>query len=82
MEVRLAPRRDAPALWFFALPLYSYAFHAGMTQNISRFSWPILPEAALALCLLFGAAAARAGLPRVLGYSPEAPRWPRLPDPR
>jgi hypothetical protein len=56
----LLRRRDWPRLWFFALPLYSYAFHAGMTQNISRFSWPILPLCALALCLLLGAGAARA----------------------
>jgi 4-amino-4-deoxy-L-arabinose transferase-like glycosyltransferase len=57
--VLLAARRAWPALWFFALPLYSYAFHAGMTQNIPRFSWPILPEAALALCLLLALAAQR-----------------------
>jgi hypothetical protein len=57
--VWLAARRAWPALWFFALPVYSYAFHAGMTQNIPRFSWPILPECALALCLLLALAARR-----------------------
>jgi hypothetical protein len=58
--VLLALRADAARLWFAALPVYSYAFHAGITQNIDRFTWPILPEAAVAFAALCALAASRA----------------------
>jgi len=54
----LALRADTARLWFVALPVYSYAFHAGITQNIDRFTWPILPEAAVAFAALCALAAA------------------------
>ena len=54
----LALRADTARLWFVVLPVYSYAFHAGITQNIDRFTWPILPEAAVAFAALCALAAA------------------------
>jgi 4-amino-4-deoxy-L-arabinose transferase-like glycosyltransferase len=53
----LALRADSVRLWFVLLPAYSYAFHAGITQNIDRFSWPILPVAAVAFAALCALAA-------------------------
>ena len=53
-------RRDGATLWFFALTLFSYALHSGITQNIDRFSWPILPEGAIALAGLVALAVASA----------------------
>ena len=57
----LALRADTARLWFVVLPVYSYSFHAGITQNIDRFSWPILPEAAVALAALCALAASSVG---------------------
>ena len=56
----LARRRDVASLWFFVLPLYGYAFHAFITQNIDRFSWPFLPAGAIALAALLATGLRRA----------------------
>lgn len=48
----LAWRRDPARLAFYAPAAACFALHAAATHNIPRYAWPLLPEAAVALCAL------------------------------
>lgn len=56
--IQLRSRRF-DALWFLALPLFSFAIHAFASHAIVRYSWPLIPPGAVAWVALAALLASR-----------------------